>query len=192
MQAIGSVLTCHNTATGIHSRGGRALRNGSGVEVIGEYLLAAREAVAATHSRDYCMSRRRVRLCSRVEQRGNDPDGPFSPSGKVRQNAVQGETSSQGPVMKQSNSDKPAAARTLNAVALQSAVLCAECDVVTDSPHDTCMVCGSRSLVNICRILGGKMPKKRVQLVRPEPLETTREVVLHFSRPHRVRRRLSV
>ena len=27
--------------------------------------------------------------------------------------------------------------RPLNAVALENAVLCAECDVVSDSPHDT-------------------------------------------------------
>jgi hypothetical protein len=54
------------------------------------------------------------------------------------------------------------------------------------------MVCGSRSLVNICRILGGKMPKNRAELVTREPLEITRDVVLHFPKPHRVRRRLSV
>jgi hypothetical protein len=91
-----------------------------------------------------------------------------------------------------SNSDNPPSRRSLNAVALQSAVLCAECDIVSDSPHDICMVCGSRSLVNICRILGGKLPKNRARLLRREPLEITREVVLRFPRPHRVRRRLSV
>ena len=51
----------------------------------------------------------------------------------------------------------------LDAVALQCAVLCADCDVVSDSPHDICMICGSRSLINICRILGGKMSKNRVE-----------------------------
>ena len=85
-----------------------------------------------------------------------------------------------------------AAGRPLNAVSLQYAVLCADCEVVSDSPHDVCMVCGSRSLVNICRILGGKMPKNRAVLLKPEPLKITREVVLHFPRPHRVRRRVSV
>ena len=35
----------------------------------------------------------------------------------------------------------------INAVSLRQAVLCANCDVVTDSPHDTCVVCGSRSLL---------------------------------------------
>jgi len=39
----------------------------------------------------------------------------------------------------------------LNAIALQNAVLCAECDVVSDSPHEICLVCGSRSLFNIAR-----------------------------------------
>jgi hypothetical protein len=93
--------------------------------------------------------------------------------------------------MNQSNAGNLlAAARPLNAVELQYAVLCAECDVLSDSPHDICMVCGSRSLVNICRILGGKMPKNRAQLLKPEPVRITREIVLHFPRPHRVRRRL--
>jgi hypothetical protein len=82
--------------------------------------------------------------------------------------------------------------RPINAVALQYAVLCAECDVVSDSPHDICVVCGSRSLVNICRILGGKMPKKRAELLKQEPVKITREVVVHFPKPHRVRRRVSV
>jgi len=93
--------------------------------------------------------------------------------------------------MKQSKSRNLPADRPLNAVALQYAVLCAECDVVSDSPHDVCMVCGSRSLVNICRILGGNMPKNRAEL-KTEPLQINREVVLHFPMPHRVRRRVSV
>jgi hypothetical protein len=54
------------------------------------------------------------------------------------------------------------------------------------------MVCGSRSLVNICRILGGKMPKNRAELLKQEPRKITREIVVHFPKPHRVRRRLSV
>lgn len=96
--------------------------------------------------------------------------------------------------MNQSNAgDLLAAGRPLNAVSLQYAVLCAECDIVSDSPHDICMVCGSRSLVNICRILGGKMPKNRAELLKkPEPVKIDREIVLHFPKPHRVRRRVSV
>ena len=56
--------------------------------------------------------------------------------------------------------DAPERGRCLNAVALQNAVLCAECDVVSDSPHDTCLVCGSRSLFNIARMFGGNLPQR--------------------------------
>jgi hypothetical protein len=123
----------------------------------------------------------------------NDPHGPFSHraiSGKMFLRS----TSSQGAVMNQSNAvNLSQVDRPINAVALQYAVLCADCDVVSDSPHDICMVCGSRSLVNICRILGGKMPKNRAELLKQqEPVKITREIVMHFPKPHRVRRRVSV
>ena len=42
----------------------------------------------------------------------------------------------------------------VNAVRLQQAVLCADCDVITDSPHDICLVCGSHSLLPLSRVLG--------------------------------------
>ena len=81
-------------------------------------------------------------------------------------------------------------ARVLNAVPLQNAVLCAECDVVSDSPHDVCMVCGSRSLFNIARVFGGKLPKKRASLVtQPTAEASARETVLVFPKPHRPRKR---
>ena len=81
-------------------------------------------------------------------------------------------------------------ARVLNAVPLQNAVLCAECDVVSDSPHNTCMVCGSHSLFNIARVFGGKLPQQRASLVTRTTVETSsREPVLPFPKPHRVRRR---
>ncbi len=80
--------------------------------------------------------------------------------------------------------------RVLNAVALQNAVLCAECDVVSDSPHDVCLVCGSRSLVNIARFFGGNLPKQRVSLVGQQTVEiASRDAVLTFPKPHRPRRR---
>jgi hypothetical protein len=80
--------------------------------------------------------------------------------------------------------------RYLNAVALQNAVLCAECDVVSDSPHERCLVCGSRSLFNIARMFGGNLPKDRASLIAPEPLEMTpREMVLTFPGPHRLRKK---
>jgi hypothetical protein len=77
--------------------------------------------------------------------------------------------------------------RGLNAVALQNAVLCAECDVVSDSPHDRCLVCGSRSLFNIARMFGGNLPQNRAVLIPPEASERQREIVLSFPRHHRRR-----
>ena len=83
--------------------------------------------------------------------------------------------------------------RRLNAVALENAVLCAECDVVSDSPHDTCLVCGSRSLLNIARLFGGNLPKERASLITREAVEiTSPAVVLTFPKPHRPRRRATV
>lgn len=87
----------------------------------------------------------------------------------------------------------PTRCRVLNAVPLQNAVLCAECDVVSDSPHDVCMVCGSRSIFNIARLFGGELPKQRAALVAHEAVEIPpREAVLIFPRPHRLRRRATV
>lgn len=82
--------------------------------------------------------------------------------------------------------------RPVNAVALRDAVLCADCDVVSDSPHDRCMVCGSRSLFNISRLLGGTLSDQRATLIEMEPAEQRLpEFVLGFPRPHRVRRKMS-
>ena len=69
--------------------------------------------------------------------------------------------------------DAPERGRRLNAVALQNAVLCADCDVVSDSPHDRCLVCGSRSLFNIARMFGGNLPKDRASLVVSDAREMT-------------------
>ena len=84
----------------------------------------------------------------------------------------------------------PQAGRNLNAVALHNAVLCAECDVVSDSPHDVCMVCGSHSLFNIARVFGSKLPEERAGLVAQSTIETSScDLVLPFPKPHRVRGR---
>jgi hypothetical protein len=83
--------------------------------------------------------------------------------------------------------------RVLNAVALQNAVLCADCDVVSDSPRDICLVCGSRSLFNIARMFGGKLPKQRASLIAEEAVEiASPAALLTFPKPHRPRRRAAV
>jgi len=53
----------------------------------------------------------------------------------------------------------------VNTVCLQNAVLCADCEVISDSPHDTCRVCGSRSLLSLSCVLGGTLPVQRTQLI---------------------------
>jgi hypothetical protein len=86
--------------------------------------------------------------------------------------------------------DSRGRARVLNAVPLQNAVLCAECDVVSDSPHDACLVCGSHSLFNIARMFGGQLPKERTSLVVRKVVEIpSREFVFPISKPHRPRKR---
>lgn len=84
------------------------------------------------------------------------------------------------------------AGRSLNAVALQNAVLCAECDVVSDSPHDRCLVCGSRSLFNIARMFGGNLPKDRTGLIASDAREMMPyESMLSFPEPHRLRAKVA-
>jgi len=54
-------------------------------------------------------------------------------------------------------------------------------------------VCGSRSLFNIARMLGGSLPDDRTRLITPEVLEmTVHEIVLTFPGPHRVRKKATV
>jgi len=86
-----------------------------------------------------------------------------------------------------STSVKPT--RVLNAVPLENAVLCAQCDVVSDSPHDVCMVCGSHSLLNIARVFGGNLQKERAKLVLREVVEISARDLLPFPKPHRIRRK---
>jgi len=97
---------------------------------------------------------------------------------------------SRGAVMNGSGGVSAQRPRVLNSVPLQNAVLCAECDVVSDSPHDICLVCGSRSLFNIARIFGGKLPQERANLITQDIVEVrSRDVVLTFPKPQRLRRR---
>ncbi len=51
----------------------------------------------------------------------------------------------------------------LSAVPLLNAVFCAGCETISNSPHDACTVCGSRSLVNLFRILGGTLRSQKPQ-----------------------------
>lgn len=59
---------------------------------------------------------------------------------------------------------------TLNSVALVEAVLCADCEIISNSGGDTCEVCGSRSLLSVSRVLGGCIEGERAIVVNAEHL----------------------
>jgi hypothetical protein len=79
----------------------------------------------------------------------------------------------------------------VNAVWLRNAVLCADCEVITDSPHDSCGVCGSRSLLSLSSALGGALPVQRARIV--QVWESTPELADFSPKrrlPHKRARRL--
>jgi hypothetical protein len=53
----------------------------------------------------------------------------------------------------------------LNTISLLNAVLCADCEVISDSDGEVCAVCGSRSLLSLGRVLGGSIGDERAVLV---------------------------
>jgi RNA polymerase subunit RPABC4/transcription elongation factor Spt4 len=54
--------------------------------------------------------------------------------------------------------------RLLRAIPLVNAVYCADCDSITESPHDACGVCGSHSVVSVSRMLQRSWQPTAVQL----------------------------
>jgi hypothetical protein len=43
-------------------------------------------------------------------------------------------------------------------------MFCVECETITNSPHDACTVCGSHSLVNLFRMVGGTLRSQKTEL----------------------------
>jgi hypothetical protein len=54
----------------------------------------------------------------------------------------------------------------LNSVLLQEAVLCADCEIISNSAGESCQICGSRSLLCLGRVLGGCIEGERAVLVQ--------------------------
>jgi len=61
-----------------------------------------------------------------------------------------------------------------NTIPLMNAVLCADCEVISESAGETCLVCGSRSLLSIGRILGGSVGEDRAVLLPEDQAELRR------------------
>jgi hypothetical protein len=61
-------------------------------------------------------------------------------------------TSWRSSIFEKSNRVADANHPSLRAIPLVHAVYCANCDSITDSPHDTCSTCGSRSIISVSRL----------------------------------------
>ena len=48
-----------------------------------------------------------------------------------------------------------------NLVRLQKAVLCADCEVISEGLNGYCTGCGSQSLLNVSKVLGGTIESKQ-------------------------------
>ena len=57
----------------------------------------------------------------------------------------------------------------LSSVPLIEAVLCADCEIISNSGGESCEVCGSRSLLSLGRVLGGCIDGERATLVEVDP-----------------------
>ena len=54
----------------------------------------------------------------------------------------------------------------LGSVPLLEAVLCADCEIISNSAGESCEICGSRSLLSLGRLLGGCIDGERATLVQ--------------------------
>lgn len=66
--------------------------------------------------------------------------------------------------------------RELNFVPLQSAVLCVDCEVITESHEGQCRICGGHALLSLDRVLGGPLGPERAVLLDPAAAEVNRLV----------------
>jgi len=53
----------------------------------------------------------------------------------------------------------------LTSLNLENAVLCADCEVISDSNGEVCGACGSRSLLSLGRVLGGCLGTERARII---------------------------
>jgi hypothetical protein len=54
----------------------------------------------------------------------------------------------------------------LSSVPLLEAVLCADCEIISNSAGDACEICGSHSLLSLGRLLGGCIDGERAVLMQ--------------------------
>jgi hypothetical protein len=61
----------------------------------------------------------------------------------------------------------------LSAVPLLNAVFCADCECISNSPHDGCTVCGSHALIGLFRVLGGTLRSQKAQSTKDDAKTAT-------------------
>jgi hypothetical protein len=54
----------------------------------------------------------------------------------------------------------------LSSVPLLEAVLCADCEIISNSAGESCEICGSRSLLSLGRVLGGSIEGERAVVLQ--------------------------
>ena len=54
----------------------------------------------------------------------------------------------------------------LSSVSLLEAVLCADCEIISNSAGERCEICGSPSLLSLGRVLGGSIEGERAVVVQ--------------------------
>ncbi len=64
----------------------------------------------------------------------------------------------------------------LNFVPLQGAVLCADCEIITESQGGRCRICGGSGLLSLARVLGGPIGPERAVMLDPAEAEVNRLV----------------
>ena len=56
----------------------------------------------------------------------------------------------------------------LSSLPLLEAVLCADCEIISNSAGDRCEICGSPSLLSLGRVLGGSVEGPRAAVVQSD------------------------
>ena len=64
----------------------------------------------------------------------------------------------------------------LNFVPLQAAVLCADCEVITECHGGHCRICGGKAILSLNRVLGGPVEGQRATLLDANDAEVRRLV----------------
>ena len=71
---------------------------------------------------------------------------------------------------------------SLNTISLLNAVLCADCEVISDSSGEVCAVCGSRSLLSLGRVLGGSIGDERAVVLPKDEADLRKMFTLLVNR----------